>query len=399
MIRSRFCASSSCARLFLTWLLAAGGAAAQELGDGVQLHGFVSQALVHSSDNNVGGDSAEGVAWDLRELGLNLSWRPHPDWLLSAQALSRRAGDADDGSLRLDYGFVDHTFLSYAEGRAGVRVGKVKNPYGFYNTTRDVAHTRPGILMPQSVYLDRIRDFFLAAPGIALYGDHATAAGALSWQFNLLRPQVDDAELERVFLLRNWPGQFEGRRSWMGQVHLDSADGRWHAGLSAGEFRMRYKPGRLPPFDWLGGRHALPTWVLSLEHNREHWSLTAEYAQTTVKAREYGPVLDDNTTQSWYVQATWRMPAAWQTYLRYDTLHLDKDDRDGALFSRTTGLPGHLRYARDWVLGVRKDVGALALSAEVHHVDGSAWLALADNPATGMVRRWDMLLLQAAWRF
>lgn len=139
-------------------------AAAQELGDGVQAHGFVSQSLVYTSDNNVGGDSDDGIASELRELGANLSWRVHPDWLISAQALARWAGSSDEGDLRLDYGFVDHTLYSNGEDQLGIRIGKIKNPYGFYNTTRDVAHTRPGILLPQAVYIDELRNTFLAAP-------------------------------------------------------------------------------------------------------------------------------------------------------------------------------------------------------------------------------------------
>ena len=78
---------------------------------------------------------------------------------------------------------------------------------------------------------------------------------------------------------------------------------------------------------------------------------------------------------------------------------MDKDDKDGSSFGQPLGLPDHSRYAKDWVLGVRWDVDRLALSAEWHHVDGTAWLASVDNQASSLERKWDMLLLQAAWRF
>jgi inorganic pyrophosphatase len=54
--------------------------------------------------------------------------------------------------MRLDYGFVDRTLLADGDDQVGLRLGKIKNPIGFFNTTRDVAHTRPGIIMPQSIY-------------------------------------------------------------------------------------------------------------------------------------------------------------------------------------------------------------------------------------------------------
>jgi hypothetical protein len=402
MIRSRFSILNKW-RLCVFWGTAffwSLAASAQELAEGVQTHGFISQSVVRTSDNNVGGDSDDKLAWDLREMGVNLSWRPNPDWLISGQVLARWAGDTDEGDFRLDYGFVDRAFYNSGEVQVGARLGKVKNPYGFFNTTRDVAQTRPGIIMPQSIYLDQVRNFFLAAPGISLYGNADNEQGALSWQVSAMRPEVDDVDLEYMTFLRDLPGKFAGRNSWLGQVMLDRDGGRWRIGASLGEMNMHYQPGGSPPFDLLGGTHRLPTWVLSMQHNSENWTFTAEYAQTEVIARNYGPVFDDNTIEAGYLQATRRFADSWQGYLRYDVLYLDRDDRDGMRFaSFSPGVAAHSRFAKDWVVGVRRDMDRLALSAEVHHVDGTAWLARVDNPEAGLVRKWDMLLLQAAWRF
>lgn len=405
MIRSKLSISSR-SRLFifvgsLVWGMPA---FAQELAAGLQAHGFISQSVTHSSDNRVGGKSDEDLAWGLREMGANLSWRPSPDWLISGQALARWAGKSDEGELRLDYGFVDRTLLADGDDQVGLRLGKIKNPIGFFNTTRDVAHTRPGIIMPQSIYMERIRDFFLAAPGISLYGNSSIQAGNLSWQLSALRPEVGGEEFERVFMLLNRLGHFVGENSWLSQITLDSVDGGWRGGVSLGEFRMGYKPGGPPgpnPFtqDLLGGNHRLPIWVMSLERNAEDWSLTAEYSQTGVKARDYGLSLEDNTTEAWYVQATRRMPEGWRAYLRYDVFYLDKDDKDGSSFGHPLGLPDHSRFAKDWVLGVRRDLDRLALSAEVHYVDGTAWLTQMDNSAAALTRKWNLFLLQAAWRY
>jgi len=398
MIRSRYSASSSRLRLLLLLgILCLGGMAhAQELGDGLQTHGFIAQSVVRTSANKVGGDSEDSLGWDLREMGANLSWRPAPDWLISGQALARWAGESDRGKLRLDYGFVDRTLLADGTTQVGLRLGKIKNPYGFHNTTRDVAHTRPGIIMPQSIYQDQMRDFFLAAPGVSLYGNHEGSQGNISWQISGLRPEVDNVELEHVFLLGSVPGNFEGKDSWLGQVMFD-AGGRWRLGLSMGKMNMR--------FPALGGHHSLPTWVLSTEHNSEAWSFTAEYGETTVKGRNYPMGSTDNTTEAWYIQATRRLGNGWQGYLRYDVLYYDKEDKDGTNFAgnpfvAVLGFPDHSRFARDWVVGLRKDVGAWTVSGELHRVYGTAWLSLQDNPVPrALVRRWNMFLLQAAWRF
>ena len=373
-------------------------AAAVELGEGVQAHGFFSQGLSHTSDNNFGGPSDDGVGTDMREIGGNLSWRPSPDWLLSGQVVARWAGESDSGDLRLDYGFVDRTLLSNIDTSVGLRLGKIKNPYGFYNTTRDVAHTRPGIIMPQSIYLDRVRNFFLAAPGISLYGNHDNRGGTLSWQFSALQPEVDDPDITYFMTGRNF-GRYEGKASWLGQAMLDSEGGRWRAGLSLGQMAMKYQPGTVDPFT--AGQTRLPTVVLSLEHNTEDWSFTGEYSQTSVHSSGYGnPAIEkDNTAEAWYAQATRRWGNGWQGYLRYDVFYVDKNDRDGADFAAATPFPAHIRFAKDWSVGVRRDIGRWTWSGEWHHVDGTAWLSPTDTPIRDQVRRWDLFLLQGAWYF
>lgn len=366
---------------------------AQELAEGVQAHGFFSQAMVHTSDNNVGGASDDGAGWGLREFGASLSWRPSPDWLISGQALSRWAGESDSGELRLDYGFIDRTLHADGESQLGLRLGKIKNPYGFFNTTRDVAHTRPGIIMPQSIYLDQIRNFFLAAPGVSVYGNADIKNANYAWQISALRPEVDDTTLERFVLLDDFAGHYEGLNSWLGQVLVDF-EGRWRLGVSLGQMNMAYRP--------TTGRHHLPTWVISLERNTAAWSITAEYGQTTVKARNYFIPITDHTTEQGYIQLTRRLDDGWQAFIRYDAFYLDNNDRSGVDYiANNPGIPipAHARFAKDWVLGVRHDMDRLVLSAEYHHVDGTAWLDhIENNPAT-LVRKWDMLLLQAAWRF
>lgn len=378
-------------------------AAAIDLGENAQMHGFVSQGVVHTSDNRVGGGSDDGLAADMRELGLNLSWRPNSDWMLSAQALARWAGAADEGEPRLDYGFVDRSLFSSDSSHVGLRLGKVKNPLGFYNTTRDVAHTRPGATMPQSIYLDRVRNFYLAAPGASLYGLHTLDRWEANWSLNFVRPEADDVDLEYLLLLNNWSGHIQGRPSWLGQLMLDRDGGRWRFGLTVGNINMRYKPaGVLDPIQ--AGEHNLDTWVLSAQRNAEKWSLTAEYSQTDNKVGDYGfafPVFairnSTNTVESWYVQGLWRPAQDWSVYLRRDEIYLNNKDKDGISYGLLFPGQGHATYGKSWTLGARRDLGAWSFWAEWARVDGGLWLSPQEMP--NPKKEWDMLMLQAAWRF
>ncbi len=128
----------------------------------VRVHGFLSQGIVFTSDNRLFGSSENG-SLDFREAGIHLSWRPGPDLQLAGRLLSRRAGASDDGDARVDYALIDWAAVSGTWGRAGGRLGCVKNPYGLYNKTRDVAFTRPSILLPQSIYFERTRNLAMAS--------------------------------------------------------------------------------------------------------------------------------------------------------------------------------------------------------------------------------------------
>ena len=370
--------------------------------DRLQVHGFFSQSAVHTDNNDVGGNSEGGWGLDMREIGANFSYRPDADWLISGQALARWAGNTDEGDPRLDYAFLDRTLFSGEDSRVGVQVGKVKNSYGFFNTTRDVAHTRPGITMPQSIYLDRVRNFFLASPGVSLYGNHRQAAWDTYWNLNLMRPDTKSEDLEYLFTLQSLPGEFRGQKSWLAQLMTEFDGGKLRMGLSFGTVSTRYHPGVI---DLLGpGEQTLRPRLLSLEWNEEKWSLTTEYEQVKNRGQDYGlggiGPEDPNTVEAWYVQGTYRVDTNLHVYLRRDEFYFDKDDKSGAAFGAANPLvPRHVLYAKDWVLGARKEWQGWSLSAEVHHINGTAWLSPMDTPIPTQKGDWQMFLLQAAYRF
>ncbi len=384
------------------------GARATELPEGIQLHGFVSQGAALTSHNQFAGSTPGNAGFDARELGANISWQPTPLWLMSAQLVSRWAGGMDNGSARVDYALIDYTLIDDANHRLGLQAGKIKNPYGFYNMTRDVAHTRSGIMLPQSIYQDQIRDFFLAAPGVAMRGNEEYAEHLFSWQVSVLQPQVNSANLT-AYIVDPQQGHFKGNSSLLGQMLWEFDGGKWRTGLSLGQFDIQFLPA---PGDFFGrgatsgaGKVTLNTGVLSLEHNRENWSYTAEYASTRQIRNGFNvpgmSMLDaDTTIEACYLQTLWRFAPRWQVLARYDVLYLDKQDRNGAGFSAATGLPAAQRYARDWTWGLRYEpMEKLSLFAEIHHINGGAWLSKLDNPPAGLNSRWNMLLLEAAWHF
>ena len=65
----------------------------------------------------------------------------------------------------------------------GLRAGRIKLPFGLYNEYSDIDSARLSILLPQSLYPTRSRDFLLAQTGFSLYGSRRPGdLGALDYQ-------------------------------------------------------------------------------------------------------------------------------------------------------------------------------------------------------------------------
>ncbi|PRY67806.1 hypothetical protein [Halomonas ventosae] len=369
--------------------------------DTLQVHGFLSQALILTDENNFFGPSSEGGgSYKFTEIGANASLRPHEDVLMAAQVLSRRAGgDGSDASPKLDYGLIDYQMLSDQQRTFGIQLGRIKNPFGFYNQTRDVAFTRPSILLPQSIYFDRTRSLALTGDGVTFYLEERLTDGVIRGQLGLGVPQAED-DLRQTLRLDNVPGSLDPEQSAIGQIRYEHDGGRIVAALSAASAKAHFDSDAPGLSD---GDFYFKPWVFSLQYNQELWSLTAEYALRRSGLESFNdPRLNfDTTGESWYLQYTRRFLDEWQWLVRYDSLINNRDDRSGEEFEASGLGPAHSQFADDITLGLQwTPHPRLLLSGEYHHVDGTGWLPVQDNPDPSETsRRWNMLLFQLSLRF
>ncbi|TDR50741.1 hypothetical protein DFP85_12225 [Halomonas ventosae] len=370
--------------------------------DTLQVHGFLSQALIITDDNNFFGPSSEDEgSFKFTEIGANASLRPHEDVLLAAQVLSRRAGgDGSDATPKLDYGLIDYQMLSDQQRTFGIQLGRFKNPFGFYNQTRDVAFTRPSILLPQSIYFDRTRSLGLAGDGVSLYHEERLETGALRLQAGFGQVRIED-DVDRTLGLDRFPGSLEPDSSAIGQIRYEHDGGRVVMALSAASANAEYDSPPGVPGD---GKFHFEPWIISLQYNQELWSLTAEYAIRKLELEGFNAFADsERNGESWYVQYTRRFNNDWQWLVRYDSLVNDRSDRSGKEFEASTGgsIPAHTQFADDITLGLQwTPHPRVMLAGEYHHVDGTGWLPTQDNPDPSETsRRWNMLLFQLSLRF
>lgn len=405
IVSTSFRWSERLARLALTSLLLGGltpAVADDGMLDTLQLHGFLSQALVITDRNDFFGPSSSGGgSLKYTEIGANASLRPHQDVLIAAQVLSRRAGgDGSDAKPELDYGLVDYQMVSNQRRTFGLQAGRIKNPFGFYNQTRDVAFTRPSILLPQSIYFDRTRSLGLAGDGVTLYHEERLNSGALRLQAGFGKARIED-DVERTLGLDRFPGSLTSDTSAIGQIRYEHDGGRIILALSTANAKADYDSPRGGPGS---GEFQFQPWITSLQYNAELWSLTAEYATRKLSLEGFDAFPDvSNTGESWYVQYTRRFLDDWQWLVRYDSLVNDRSDRSGSAFAASTGgtIPAHTQFADDITFGLQwTPHPRVMLAGEYHHVDGTGWLPTQDTPDPAETsRRWNMVLFQLSLRF
>lgn len=392
-------------RLIIALLLILGpvGANADEsLWDGLQVHGFASQAAVRTSDNRFFGDSFK-TSFDFTEIGVNASW-PFNSWVLfSGQLLARRAGEMYDGTPDLDYALADVTLASSPEQRWGFRVGRLKNPLGIYNETRDVPFTHPGIFLPQVVYYDKVRNLVLSTDGLMFYGESYNDFGTLSLTVGGGQSVIDD-NVEWAYLSNDFDGQLKtDGNTGLFRLWYSTPGERLKLGLSGAALSMTFDPGPQSPLS--GGTTELFYWIASIQYDAEDWTLTAEYAGEPLEWRNYGPFFPDRKiiAEGYYLQGTYRIRPDVQMMLCYEEGFANRDDRDGAQFSALNGgqIPPFTGFSKIWTAGLRWDINPQwMVRAEYQRHHGTFVLSSRENPTPDSLREdWNLFAVQAVFRF
>ena len=366
------------------------------LPESVQIHGFLSQGFINTSDNNFFGHSDDSISTDFRELGLNGSWQIMSDLQVAMQGVYRNAGKTDDLGFRLDYGVANYNLYSSENDLLTLRGGRVPTPLGFYNETRDVAATRPSILLPQSIYFDINRNLALSADGGYIYGEHRTDYGDFSLNIGSVIPRTNDPDFNNN-ILQNLPGHMTGDVSWVGRLGYDWRNGLVKLGISIADFNAHNQKSDVSEI--FTRKFKLNPLILSAQYNAENWSITSEYSLRRAKIVSFGLPTQATTIQGFYVQGTYRIIDSLEALVRYDDLVWNIDDKDGKEFAKLTGLPNYSRFARDWTFGLRYEIlPSLLLSGEYHMVNGTGWLSGLENP-NGTTQHWNLYTMMISYNF
>ncbi len=398
--------SNNCKQLCLYFLLTVWTTSSQAVqtdlwSNAFQIHGFLTQGYVNTTANSFFGDSEDG-SFEFRELGVNSSYRFNPQLMVSAQLLSRTAGEMYDGSLNLDYAQVDYTPYSGEAGRMGAILGRFKNPFGFYNDTRDVASTRPSIFVPQVIYWDRVRNMVLSNDGGMFYADLHSDLHSLYFKLFAGKTPIDE-NVEKAYLITAFePDLTQSGLTKGGRLLYEWDGGVFRLALSGATLDL--SGNMVGPFGPLEGTIDIDYWIASAQYNRGPWSLTAEYMNEPIDYQGFNDLMDvgNTTVDGYYLQGNYRFSADWELLARYEEAHFDKNDKDGTATSQNIlGTHPYNHFTKMWTVGVLwEPTDSLMLRAEYSRVDGTIFLSNMENPnLLETERNWNMLTLLVSYSF
>jgi len=369
--------------------------------DEVDIHGFVSQGYLSSTDNNFLAQTERGSA-EFSEIGMSFSTELAGDLRAGLQLFARDLGDVGNHEIELDWAYFDYAWRP----EIGFRAGRVKQPRGLYNETFDVDAVRSNIIMPPAVYSTLLRDVFMSVNGGGLYGNIPIGeAGDLDYQVYAGTGNVgNDGSVaksinsfglftQRFFDVRHilaggvvWNTSLTGLR-----LGGTSSEASWK---STGDTKPAFVEMGLPPTSSVESDD-YHTWVASAEYTTDRFTLVGEYsiqtADLVVSAPVAPPVIN---SEGWYVQTAWRFNEWLEVGGYRNVSFADRDDRDGKSYTPSFGAWQH-----SWTASARFDISTnLIFKVEHHWIDGVKDLVATDTPG-GTVEDWTLLAVKSSLAF
>lgn len=386
------------------FILAALSAPAAITWKNIQLGGFASQGFLQSDANDYLGETSEGT-FDFREYAVNASWATGK-WRLGAQVFGQRLGEYGHDTIALDWASLDYQATQWF----GVRAGRVKMPRGLYNEALDLDSVRPFVLMPQSVYDARLRDFNAAFDGAMIYGNVSLArGGSLDYRAFYGNKKIDTDSGANDYFNSDFA-------MFNGAIELDSVLGGtlfWNTpiqglrlGYSYSEFenlkalRGFFAPGVV---DVYKRTSSFPRHLYSAEYSRGDWIFAAEIGREDADyftglpadpTLPESPIFSRNLN---YYGSVARRINPWLELGAYYS-HFDKKDSMPPMFN-------FHKQQDDYALSARFDVNEhLLFKVELHHMKGNGKVfeaprdIFAPPPATDD-GSWTMIAVKATCSF
>ncbi len=325
--------------LLLTLLcLCAAGLVAQDL-ESLQIHGFATQGFLYSTNNNYLTMKSSDVSLQWTEGAISLNDAVTNKLRVGIQVHMYQMGQIGGPQVLVDWASGDYK----VNDSLGLRVGKVKLPFGLFNDSQDVDTLFLWVLLPQCNYPDDNRDFNLALLGGMVYGRPSLGHYGRVQYGGYVGENRLDANGGYVLQLSQYGLTFPSPPS--GKVV--GGDLRWLTpvqGLSIGASIQRQGLDGSGP---QGTIHISPVLLTGYyaEWKKGRWYFAGEYwrmPMTVLAQVETVPIAQSVDPRSWYPMISYQLTRK----LQLGTYYAHEVNKAG-----NTAQPQN--YSKDWVMSGR----------------------------------------------
>lgn len=372
-----------------------------------RINGFLSQGYIKTTKNNFLPKSKANGSLEITEFGFTLNTDLSDKLRVGFQLLSRDYGDVGNFNIVLDWTFADYHFSDLF----GIRVGKIKTPIGLYNEGRDTDTLRPMAMLPQGIYDDHKRDIAVAYNGLGFYGDIPLGfIGDFEYHmfYGTVSHNSDAIYMRYITNIANSLYPATGILFPKLEMTTDSFYGGrviWNTpidGFRIGGTYLNYEA----TIEGLNNSSDIGSWqhknwfVLSTELVIGNLTLASEFSEMPIDIKLLNfPILTNQATQSWYVQASMIFGEKLTISGLYEEYYANKNDKKGSYFVQR-GMPDFLGWRKDIGAGIRYDINFnWSFKIEWHRIDGAALFLSVYNNISEIEKKWDIFIIKSSFNF
>jgi len=355
--------------------------ATSKISDDIYINAYIGVGYAYESGNNFLDSKKDNNK--LIEGALSLTYEYNNNISFAGQIAYREFGEYfTDKGLRIDYANINYTDSFIDNSEQSFSFGRIKIPSGVYNSSRDTLITRPSIIMPQSTYLDLFRNLWLSTDGIMLSSSHQIAQGFLDISLGYGKLHIDDNFSDVALGTDTFGDWQEGSISF---ADIRYSFGAWLVGLSSNHVKPEYLSAsndQLPLFPVgnnispiINGKVDVKSYTAFIQYNMERFEFTSEYMYRDVVVSGFIPTPPNSRPmEGYYAQLKYAASPSLNLMVRYDKLYRYADHKKG--FETPVGTyPSWYNNSNTYSIGFNYYINEhWSILADIHYVEGSAWL-------------------------
>jgi hypothetical protein len=370
--------------------------------ESLKINGFIAQGIIQAEDSNFVTDDGD-VSVKLTEVGVNSAYRISPTFRVAGQAVYLEGGNRYPDGFRVDYLFLEWQLLNSANWQLKTQIGRNKNYHWLYSSTRDVPHTRPSIVLPQSLYFDVFRDVALGVDGLALIAQTHNEFGEWDINFSFGNSRISNEQKENL-LGAAATGKLKHDFDTQFSLYWRPKLSNYQFGFSLLDADFNYKQGDNDTL--FTGDETSQRIMFNLLYQGQRWEIASEVMRERVIAENilFPGFFSDVTAEGGYLQARYFLSKQLTLLTRLDIYDRDRQDRDGSnIQTLSQGMvPSYFGLMDQATAGITwKFAKNIQVQAEYHRVKGTGRLAPIFTPDTDInaSKYWNMWAVQLMYWF